>query len=258
MLKEWFRAAEFEMLAELTRLRAGFMNSTNRGSGVEAAVRAFLSRHLPRSLTIGHGEAVDLRGCRSAQTDVIVATADHPFTYPPESAGLYFVEGIAAAGEVKSSLGAGELDDAIEKARRFRTLRGDPGLGTVIQGNQEDIERWSVSPPYFVFAMSGNLSEATALAKLRAATVDGALGGLDAVFVLGLGCAINYGRGNGVLKFGDPTTRRSEPGWHTAPNGGVLLQFLGWLSVVMQQVRRFRPIFPPYFEAAARETDGGG
>jgi len=107
------------MRADLAAIRARFEQSGNKGSSVEEVMRSFLRDYLPRRLEVGHGEVIDTFGQRSRQTDVVLATEDHPYTFKPESPGLFFVEGVAAAAEVKSVLTSGELDGALQNALAF-------------------------------------------------------------------------------------------------------------------------------------------
>jgi hypothetical protein len=123
VLEAEIAAAEKRMLDDLEGIRARFTNPGIKGSGAEETLRSFLRKYLPRRLELGHGEVVDSFGNRSKQTDVVIATKDHPFTFTTESPGLFFVEGVAAGGEVKTVLTSVELSSAIENARAFKRMR---------------------------------------------------------------------------------------------------------------------------------------
>jgi hypothetical protein len=105
MLKAKIAAVEVQMRAKLAEIRATLDHAGSKGQRVEEDVfRTFLREYLPRRLEIGHGEVVDTLGARSPQTDVIIATEDHPFTFTRELPGLFFVEGVCAAAEVKTTV----------------------------------------------------------------------------------------------------------------------------------------------------------
>jgi hypothetical protein len=111
---EMLAAKEAELRAKLVAARARLQHHGNRGDAAEVAVRDLLSDHL--SIDVGQGEIIDTNGTRSRQIDVIVATDDHPFRVPASIPGLYIVEGVYAAGEIKTVLTTTELDDVFVKA----------------------------------------------------------------------------------------------------------------------------------------------
>lgn len=117
--------AEGQMRAALEEARAGHRHAGAKGTVAESAFRLFLTRHLPRSLSVGQGEIVDKKGNRSGQTDVVVTDFDHPLTFRPDEPGLFFVEGVVGAGEVKSILTGGELTKTLKASVRFKTLEPD-------------------------------------------------------------------------------------------------------------------------------------
>ena len=92
-IKSMIAVNEKQMLARLEETRSRFAHPGNKGDAVEIAFRDFLRKHLPRRFDVGHGEVIDTNGHRSGQVDVVVMNEHHPFTYPPEDAGLFFIEG---------------------------------------------------------------------------------------------------------------------------------------------------------------------
>src|SRR3954454_14882631 len=108
--------AQQQMVDKLDQARIRFKQSGDVGTaGAEVPFRDFLREYLPGIYEVGHGEIVDSDGHRSAQTDVVIVEPDHPFTFTEDQPGLFFIDGVAAAGEVKSVLTSGELDRTLEK-----------------------------------------------------------------------------------------------------------------------------------------------
>lgn len=119
-IRKLIGAQQERLLAALTEARAKFDHPGDIGSaGLESAFREFLEANLPRRLSVGQGEVIDGEGHISGQTDVLILDEDHPFRLDPKEPGLALIEGVAAAGELKSMLG------------KHRTRRCDRGLGAL-------------------------------------------------------------------------------------------------------------------------------
>lgn len=248
MLKDKIAAAQGQMRGRLEEIRATFTHAGDKGVSVEDAFRDFLRQYLPRRLTVGHGEVVDLHGGRSKQTDVVIVTDDHPFTFTPDLPGLFFVEGVCGAGEVKTNLTAAALDKALESSRQFKRLEIRPGKGTIACFNPSDRERFYKCPPWFVLAFDSQLSLDRIKEKSVQFTADKRLQGtrlLDAVFVLGRGWVINFGDGKGSFQYRTPDDE-SVTGWLENESDSVLFDLLAWLSIVMPTMARFEPVLASY------------
>jgi hypothetical protein len=247
-LRDKIAAVEEQMRAKLAEIRATLRHAGGKGQQVEEAIRSFLREYLPRRLGVGHGEVIDASGGRSPQTDIVIVTDDHPFTFPRDLPGLFFIEGVCGAGEVKTVVDKPELADAFEKARRFKALRAQRAPGTLFAGNASDRDRFYTSPAYFLVAIESKVSleaVATQLAEKGRYGAAGYPGGIDGVFLLDRGWAIDFGDGTGSLQFRRPTGE-SAAGWVFHESSSVLFDFLGWLSSVMLRTLRFEPIMPPY------------
>jgi hypothetical protein len=96
-----------------------------RGAVRQLLVRYLLEPLLPEGFRIGTGKVTDHRGGLSAETDVIVydRRSIPPVMYD-ETMGLFPIECVSYTIEVKSTLTATELDDAVEKGIRLRSLVG--------------------------------------------------------------------------------------------------------------------------------------
>jgi len=256
-LTQSFRSAETDLLSALTKARALYDHPGIKGDKVEVAVRHFLRTHLPRSFEVGHGEVIDVHGGRSKQLDVVVTNADQPMSFPMDDAGLFLIEGIAAAGEIKTKLTTAELADVLKKGSRLKKMRLSHGEGDMITATPSDAERYYRSPPFFAIALESALRPATLLEALRAAPSVSSphdayeMSPLDAIFcVADSTVMINNGDGLGGLRFmidGVPTT-----GWVWIRTDAPLLELFMWLNAVVLRVTRKRSIALPYLLAGVQ------
>jgi len=231
----------------------------NRGGSVENAVRDFLSQHLARNFAVGTGEAIDAQGARSGQLDVVISNIDQPLISPVNDAGLFLIEGVASAGEVKSKLTTQELRSAISAAVKFKRLRNVHNPGDLISSNPVDIARYHECPPFFLLAMESEVAIPTLLRELHNASASkgrevsvGSTGNppitvppIDAAFVLGQGAAFLFTEGS---SFGlNKANGERVLGWtFSHRETGVLTEFLMWLHAAMPRVIRFAPVSTPY------------
>jgi len=193
-------------------------------------------------------------GHRSAQLDVIVNSIDQPIVYPPDQAGIYLIEAVTAAAEVKTTLTTHELDRAIGAAEKFKRLRPRSSAGDTRYTNPADDKRFYSAPPFFLFAYESKVNPQTLIDRLAAAlpvsALEGQPGGdqeaVDAVFVLGRGFAINYGTGDGAFAYVTPDGTLSASGWVWFEADHVLANMFVWLHAVMPTVHRFQSVLLPY------------
>lgn len=247
MLKDVIVATEARMKASLAESRAKFAHSGLKGGAVECAVRDFLRGFIPRRLDVGTGEMVDLSGARTAQTDIVIANEDHPFTFSGDEPGLFFVEGVSAGGEVKSVLTSAHLDSTIEASRRWKRLASDPGKNSTVSANHSDLERFYRTPPYFLLALESQLSIEAIHERLKAIGCYGQSGvprQIDGVFVLDKGSLIDCGAGDG--SFGLKEHGNPLQGWGRISGDSVLFNLLAWLTMSMPKILRYEPILARY------------
>lgn len=254
-LVQMLTAQDTKLAAALIESRSTFAHAGTRGDQVEMAFRQFLDAHLPRHFTVGTGEIIDLHDTRSPQTDVVVANSDQPFRSGLHDSGLYLIEGVAAAGEIKSRLTMKDLHDTLTKGTQFKKLRHTNQVGDERMTNPSDAARFYSCPPYFLFAFETSVAISTMMETLRSASpvpVDGdrgrPLAPVDGVFILGRGCAIDYGDGEGALRWVmlDEAGAISIPGWQWRDTKTVVAEFLIWLGCVIPRVRRFGSVAPEY------------
>lgn len=250
---EKLSAADQEMLNVLYAARSEFEHHGDRGYAVEASVREFLRRYTRKD--VGTGEIIDTRGNSSGQTDVVIVGPNHPFTFKEDSPGLFMIEGVLAAGEVKSVLtrqmlvGSKQEIGIIEKSRTFKRLTAMRPLGTsntAYEFYDGDIA-YNIHPPYFLIAMESKLSLEDIMNLIltyqekedRSSTRI-----LDAVFLLNKGWIINFAGLWPLPNFNYNEVSESDTAWPWRRNstGTVLLHMLSWLSIVMPRDLRDAPL----------------
>ena len=96
------------------------------GSAMEGSTRESLEQILPRGIAAGSGCVIDSEGRTSRQMDVVLYERDFCPVFRgnnnPET--TYFpCEGVIAVGEVKSTVGKAEFDDAVKKVESVKILK---------------------------------------------------------------------------------------------------------------------------------------
>lgn len=264
-LSKMLAAQEDKLRLSLEHARGSFEHSGTKGADVERAVRLFLSDHLPRYLDVGTGEAIDRNDARSGQLDIVITNEDQPFRSSCHEPGLFVIEGIAAAGEVKSTLTTTTLEEASNSGARFKALRNEHLEGDAIFAQKADLHRFIDCPPFFVLAFESSISDSTLLQRLRDMPLvavpgrHGLLAPIDGVFILGKCSAIDFGDGQGALRFeytDGPSVGHGAAGWLLLEGASTLLYLLLWLNVTMPRVKRFGSVSAHYFAQALKAVGG--
>lgn len=250
MLKVEFEQIENQMLNELERARTRFTHAGDKGVVVENSFREFLKSYLPRRFAVGNGEIVDSSGNRSGQTDVVIVNEDHPFTFAEDLPGLFFIEGVVAAAEIKSVLNSDHLERTIKNSKKFKQLKAQIGHGTEVKvSSPADLKRYYSRPPFFLFAFESNISlekiHQTLNTEIDDQTGNANTNLLDAVFILQKGWLINFGDGTESFQF-QTSDKKSLPGWQGKKTESVLVPLLSWLSYVMPRMKRNVPVLQDY------------
>ena len=144
---------------ELEIARTRFEHLGLRGNALEIASRDFFEKHLPRSVNVGTGEVIasesdnDSAGARSGQMDLVFSNQSQPFPTARDIPTLFFIEGVLAAGEVKTSLSRSVMPDELRKARKFRALRAK-NMSRLVQVTSPDVwaSYYVFYRPYFIIA----------------------------------------------------------------------------------------------------------
>lgn len=250
---------EQQLLLQLDTARKTYAHRGDAGAAAEAAVRNVLSDYLPARMRVGQGEIIDTQGHRSPQTDIVIADEDHPATFTPDQPGLFFVEGLVAAGEVKSVLTSQSLEETFAKSRQFKHLRNYDLPGDQIFAKTNPAEDpLHICPPYFLVAFESQLSLETVQSKATEAKSIAAESGeriLDGIFILRVGWAMDLGEGQGHIQ---AFNANAEPvrGWHSHRSQRTLFDFLTWVSAVRNRIIRLQPILMRYRLPQAGVPDG--
>jgi hypothetical protein len=94
------------------------------GAHREEVVRKFLGDHLPTRFAVDTGLVIDPNGVFSNQADLVVVDCVHNAPlHAAYSSRLWPVEAVYALLEIKTSLGPSDIQDSVEKCRRFKSLK---------------------------------------------------------------------------------------------------------------------------------------
>lgn len=249
-----------QMALKFEEIRNAHKHSGVKGTNVEQIIREFLREYLPPYNRIGQGEVIDSTGGVSRQLDVIATNEHHPFLNDLNNPSVFFCEGVALAGEVKSTLTGDELDRALENCRAFKSLKFRMQEGAMVQAPREDIERFIESRPYFLFAFESRLSLGTIKERISVWNTQNSTSlkqQLDAVFVLTGGNIINYGTGQGTLQFVTPEGALLHGYIYKDPKDDpTLLAFLSWVSTSLPRLSLPRPPILDYLISGLSERKG--
>jgi len=235
MIKNKLKIVDKKLSLSLEEIRASYNHNGDRGSVSEAVFRDFLREYLPPLNRVGEGEVVDLREQISTQLDVIITNEYHPYLNDLKKPGLFIIEGVACAGEVKTNLNSHDIDVIINSSIRYKMLTPKVQTGASAFGNKSDIHRFIEHRPYFLFAYESQMTITTIHKKLVSYYSANSIPvehQIDGVFCLNRGAIVNFGDGEGSYVFLTPD-KRSLPGLIVTKNKGeeVLLDLMSWLSV---------------------------
>lgn len=188
-LKEIISQQEKEIETKLATIRSRFTHAGIKGESFENSIRELLEIYLPKRLSVGTGQIIDSDSNITKQIDIVITTEYHPGIPDSHSPNLFFIEGVAAVGEVKTRLTNTELDSAIKNCNSFKNLNSKP-VQSIYMGS----ESADTPSPYFIFAMESDLSIGTVAKKMAQLEPAGALEskvGPDLVFLKGKGIIID-------------------------------------------------------------------
>jgi hypothetical protein len=117
-----FKAALHEFIAEFLK-SADFQHALSKGEGREIPIQRFFRDHLPEAFGVAKGEAVDIRGRRGPQLDVMIFNKTRNFAFYNGALKILPAEALLASVEVKSLLSKSELESSLKAAKRLNELR---------------------------------------------------------------------------------------------------------------------------------------
>ena len=243
LLKQKIGLLEKQMLTKLEEIRLSHQHRGIKGDLAERELRTFLTTYLPRRLGVGTGEIVDRNFNTSNQMDVVITSEDHPFTFSDSQPGLFFIEGVCAAGEVKTVLNKQTLVDAMDKARQYKKLIMIPPAGAMIAAtNESDANRFYTTPPFFIFAFESQIDLEKIAEIVYQYDKDDYRPSFaaDGIFVLGTGSILDLGDGKGTFQL------PGIQGYAGMQTQTVLFDFLKWLTVTMPRMNGGSNLLVPY------------
>jgi uncharacterized protein DUF6602 len=120
VVMDWFDRLEAVLEAE-SQLSGLLDHSPTVGQAREFVVARVLKTILPAGVHIGSGMVIDRQGNSSKQIDVVIYDPRFPMM-KLDGGGLYFVEGVLATIEIKSTIDTSELKGSLENCRSVLAL----------------------------------------------------------------------------------------------------------------------------------------
>jgi hypothetical protein len=149
------------MKAEADTLLHALGHNGARGAAREIFVKDFLAPFLPPNVGIGTGEIINHRGARSKQVDVVLYNRGRlpPVLIGSADLGVFPWECVIATIEVKSSVDAGEVRDAVLNAYSIRRVVHSLIEPDLMVGGKKPLESraWSYPIPAYIFAFDTDL-----------------------------------------------------------------------------------------------------
>jgi len=241
VLESGFKAAVHEFIAEFFK-SADFQHALSKGEGREIPIQHFFRDHLPEAFGVEKGEAVDIRGRRGPQLDVMIFNKARNFAFYNGSLKILPAEALLVSIEVKSTLTKSELESSLAAAKRLNELRP---FGQHLSSRRTDGKPADDKARFFhcIFAYDSDLGSEGWLEKeyLRLVSVAGAEQTfIDRIYVLNRGLINTIGQ-TGVTE---------QPSQGTA-----LMQFyMHILNFLARENDRRESV--PYLEYAGRMTEG--
>ena len=199
-------------------------------------------------------------GKRSRQTDIVIANEGQPPIFSDwEHANMFIIEGVAAAGEVKTSLQSiDQLKDTFNKGTTFKNILAEPPKQSLMFSSREDTRRFVYQRPYFAIFFESKVRLETVLSSLREWDSEVRAiqrPSIDALFLLDRGSVVHFGNADGILKIRLPDGT-SGRGYHIHDDvqNKALPDFLLWLFTSIQQIQFWKP---PIVNYLAREEAMG-
>jgi hypothetical protein len=117
---DWFDGLEAVLHSE-SKLSGLLQHGSTVGQAREFLVTRVLRTLLPTSVHIGSGKVIDSGGVSSKQIDIVLYDPRFPFM-KVDGGGLYFVEGVLATIEVKSTIDSKKLRESLENCKSVLEL----------------------------------------------------------------------------------------------------------------------------------------
>jgi hypothetical protein len=202
-------------------------------------------------------EIRDTHCALSQEVDLVLLNRFHPAFLLKNRPRTFFIEGVLAAAEVKTSLDKGETVDCLAKARTFKRLQSNLTDRDFRSHNvdEPDWERYLVRRPFFAFAYEDSRNLRTVQRNVEEWVNDNRVSSaeqIDAIFVLNKGIVVNLGASTGAIEI---TGKSADmlTGFVRKDTSAIFSQLMLWLSLVCPSFTALDPILLRY---ASFDLDG--
>jgi hypothetical protein len=222
-----------------------------RGDELSGALGQIIEEHLIACASFYEKcEVIDTHGNRSSETDLVFLNRFHPLFLLKDRPRAFFIEGVVAAAEVKTSLSKEETIDCLGKAQAFKRLLAKVE-GRDLQAHNVDAEDWSrylIRRPFFAFAYEDTRALAVVQQNIEewiTANHVPVEEQIDALFILNKGIIVNLGSGLGAPEIRD-ATGNVITGFARTETSATFSQLILWMSLVCPSFTSLHPILLRY------------
>lgn len=231
---------KFEL--NLASIREEFAHNGIKGTNAEKILGDFLKMYLPPYNRIGTGEVVDITGKTSKQIDIIITNEEHPYLGDLNTPELFFIEGVALAGEVKMSLTTEELKKALENGKRFKKLDAKISKNTIVSCPKGDLDRFVSKRGFFIFAFESKITLKKIWNEMKIFYSEKKIPleeQIDGIFILDRGIIYNIVE-NGSFSFPKINEEAAPIGLVPLDKEiceNILFNFIAWVHVAMKKMK---------------------
>jgi hypothetical protein len=258
LLDERFADVDWRLARALKNARSSTTHRGVRGDELAGALAEEIQDHFVDCASFHEScEIRDTHYALSQEIDLVLLNRFHAAFLLKNRPRTFFIEGVLAAAEVKTSLDKGETVDCLEKARTFKRLRSELTENDFKAHNvdNDDWDRYLVRRPFFAFAYEDRRELRTTQENVEEWVRDNQVPSaeqIDAIFVLNKGIVVNLGAGTGAIEI----KGKSDDILSSFVRKGTLSifsQLISWLSLVCPSFTSLDPILLKY---ASFNTDG--
>jgi hypothetical protein len=257
-LDERFADIDRRLAERLKRARSSTRHRGVRGNELGGALGVEIRDHFIDCTSFYENcEVRDTHGSLSQEVDLVFLNRFHPAFLLKGQPRAFYIEGVIAAAEVKTSLDKDETIDCLEKAQAFKRLRARVEGSDLRAHNVDnpDWYRYLLRRPFFSFAYEDDRNLRTLQKNIEEWVGDNSVPNaeqIDAIFVLNRRLVINLGTGTGAIEV-KSTSGNLLSGFVRSSTSSIFSQLIVWLSKVCPSFTSLDPILLKY---TSFSTDG--
>jgi hypothetical protein len=253
LLEDRFSSVDQSLKAKLQQARRANRHTGIRGDELAGALGKEVRDHFVECASFyDKCEVEDTHGGVSKEVDIVFLNRFHPAFLLEDRPRAFFIEGVLAAAEVKTSLNRIKMIDCLQKAQKFKRLIARVE-GKDLQAHNldaEDFPRYLLRRPFFAFAYEDkrplsvihkNIEDWTETNEVHEVER------IDAVFILNKGIIVNLGSGVGTPEMKDPKGEVLN-GFVRNETPAIFSQLILWLSRVCPTFSSLHPILLRYMQ----------